>query len=45
MEFIEKYDAPACDPDAECYELSFFEPMMERVFKETKRSPYISDSD
>ena len=45
LEFIEKYDAPAFDPDAECYELSFFEPMMERVFKEPKRSLYISDSD
>ena len=44
LEFIEKYDAPAFDPDGECYELSFFEPMMERVFKEPKRSLYISDS-
>ena len=44
LEFIEKYDAPAFDPDAECHDLSFFEPMMERVFKEPKRSLYISDS-
>jgi predicted HD phosphohydrolase len=44
LEFIEKYDAPAFDPDGECYELSFFEPMMGRVFKEPKRSLYISDS-
>jgi hypothetical protein len=44
LEFIEKYDAPAFDPDGECCELSFFEPMMERVFKEPKRSLYISDS-
>ena len=32
LEFIDKYDAPAFDPDAEFFELSFFEPMMERVF-------------
>ena len=44
LEFIEKYDAPAFDPEAECYELSFFEPMMERVFEEPKRSLYIRDS-
>ena len=25
LEFIEKYDAPAFDPDAECFELSFFD--------------------
>ena len=45
LEFIEKYDAPAFDPEAEYYELSFFEPMMERVFKEPKQSLYLSDSD
>ena len=28
LEFIEKYDAPAFDPDAETYPLSFFEPMI-----------------
>ena len=28
LEFIDKYDAPAFDPDAEFFELSFFEPMM-----------------
>ena len=44
LEFIEKYDAPAFDPDAEYYELSFFEPMMERVFKEPRRSLYIKES-
>ena len=44
LEFIEKYDAPAFDPDAECFELSFFEPMMERVFKEPKRSLYLNES-
>jgi len=44
LEFIEKYDAPAFDPDAEYYELSFFEPMIERVFKEPRRSLYIKES-
>ena len=44
LEFIEKYDAPAFDPEAEYFELSFYEPMMERVFKEPKRSLYINDS-
>ena len=44
LEFIEKYDAPAFDPDAECFELSFFVPMMERVFKKPKRSLYLNES-
>jgi predicted HD phosphohydrolase len=44
LEFIENYDAPAFDPDAEYYELSFFEPMIERVFKEPRRSLYIKES-
>lgn len=44
LEFIENYDAPAFDPDAEYYELSYFEPMMERVFKEPRRSLYIKES-
>jgi predicted HD phosphohydrolase len=44
LEFIEKYDAPAFDPDAEYYELSFFEPMMKRVFREPRRSLYIKES-
>lgn len=41
LEFIEKYDAPAFNPEAAFHDLSFFEPMMERVFKEPKRSLYI----
>ncbi len=46
LEFIEKYDAPAFDPDAETYPLSFFEPMLERVFAKPKRSLYMTkDSD
>ena len=44
LEFIENYDAPAFDPEAEYSELSFFEPMMERVFKRPKQSLYLSDS-
>ena len=40
LEFIEKYDAPAFDPDAETYSLSFFEPMIQRVFEKPKQSLY-----
>ena len=43
LEFIEKYDAPAFDPDAETYPLSFFEPMIQRVFEKPKQSLYKSD--
>jgi hypothetical protein len=43
LEFIEKYDAPAFDPDAETYPLSFFEPMLERVFAKPKRSLYMNN--
>ena len=43
LEFIEKYDAPAFDPEAECFPLSFFEPMMERVFQAPQRSLYINE--
>ncbi|WOJ92708.1 phosphohydrolase [Congregibacter variabilis] len=39
-EFIEKYDAPAFDPDAETYSLEFFEPMVRRVFAAPKASLY-----
>ena len=44
LEFIEKYDAPAFDPEAECFALSFFEPMMERVFQAPQRSLYINEA-
>ncbi len=44
LEFIEKYDAPAFDPDAETYSLSFFEPMIQRVFEKPKQSLYKSDN-
>ncbi len=39
-EFIEKYDAPAFDPDAETYSLEFFEPMVRRVMAAPKQSLY-----
>jgi len=44
IEFIEQYDAPAFDPDAETYALSFFEPMIQRVFAKPKQSLYKSES-
>lgn len=40
LDFIEKYDAPAFDPEAETYPLSFFEPMLARVFAQPKKSLY-----
>ena len=43
MEFIEKYDAPAFDPEAETYPLSHFEPMLKRVLAEPVRSLYIAE--
>jgi predicted HD phosphohydrolase len=39
-EFIEKYDAPAFDPEAETYSLEFFEPMLRRVLAAPKQSVY-----
>jgi hypothetical protein len=44
LEFIEKYDAPAFDPEAETYALSFFEPMIKSVFERPKQSLYKSES-
>ena len=44
IEFIEQYDAPAFDPDAETYALSFFEPMIQRVFAKPKQSLYKSEA-
>ena len=43
LEFIEKYDAPAFDPEMETYPLSFFEPMLRSVLAKPKRSLYMSD--
>jgi predicted HD phosphohydrolase len=39
-EFIEKYDAPAFDPDLETYSLEFFEPLVRRVFAKPKKTLY-----
>jgi len=43
-EFIDRYDAPAFDPEAETYPLSFFEPMVRRVFAAPKQSLYTKSS-
>ncbi len=39
-EFCEKYDSPAFDPDFDTAPLSFFEPMVQRVFAAPKNSLY-----
>ena len=43
LEFIEKYDAPAFDPDAETFPLAFFEPMVKNVFASPRKSLYKSE--
>ena len=40
VEFIERYDSPAFDADAQTYPISVFEPMVRRVFAAPKRSLY-----
>ena len=40
IEFVHKYDSPAFDPDAETLPLSYFEPMVQRVFAQSVRSLY-----
>lgn len=40
IEFCSRYDAPAFDPQGETLPLSFFEPMVRRVFAKPKRSVY-----
>jgi predicted HD phosphohydrolase len=42
VEFIDKYDSPAFDPDTETYPLSTFEPMLRRVMAAPRRSLYKS---
>ncbi|MEB0271653.1 phosphohydrolase, partial [Pseudomonas sp. 5B4] len=42
IEFCAKYDAAAFDPAYNTLPLSFFEPMLERVFTHPKRSIYQS---
>src|SRR6056300_1789191 len=44
LEFIEKYDAPAFDPEAETYSLEFFEPMLKAVLARPRKSLYMSDN-
>jgi predicted HD phosphohydrolase len=39
-EFCAKYDATAFDPDYESEPLSFFEPMLRRVFARPRQSIY-----
>lgn len=39
-DFIEKYDCPAFDPDYESLPLSFFEPMVMKLFEKPKASIY-----
>jgi predicted HD phosphohydrolase len=43
LEFIEKYDAPAFDPEAETYGLEFFEPILKTVLARPKKSLYMSE--
>ncbi|MNO09890.1 hypothetical protein D3C81_2334000 [compost metagenome] len=40
IEFCAKYDAAAFDPSYDTLPLSFFEPMMERLFARPKNSIY-----
>ena len=40
VEFIDKYDSPAFDPEGEIYPLSTFEPMVRRVMGGPRRSIY-----
>jgi predicted HD phosphohydrolase len=39
-EFCRQYDSPAFDPKGESLPLSFFEPMLRRLFAQPKRSIY-----
>jgi hypothetical protein len=41
-EFCAKYDGPAFDPRRTARPLSFFEPMVRRVFAQPTRSMYVS---
>ncbi|MGB6055521.1 MAG: HD domain-containing protein [Burkholderiaceae bacterium] len=40
LEFCEKYDAPAFDPDYDTLPLSFFEPMVRRIMAAPRNSIY-----
>jgi predicted HD phosphohydrolase len=45
LEFCEKYDAPAFDPDYDTLPLQFFEPMLRRVTARPKNTIYKTVSD
>ena len=45
LEFCEKYDAPAFDPDYDTLPLSFFEPMLRRVMARPKNTIYKAVAD
>lgn len=40
VEFIDRYDSPAFDPDRKSYPISIFEPMLRRVMQAPKQSLY-----
>jgi predicted HD phosphohydrolase len=40
LEFVDKYDSPAFDPEAETLPLSYFEPMLRKVLAQPVRSLY-----
>ncbi|WP_165855943.1 HD domain-containing protein [Marinobacter sp. JSM 1782161] len=40
LEFVSKYDSPAFDPEAETLPLSYFAPMVRRVFAKPRKSLY-----
>ncbi|HWV10918.1 MAG TPA: phosphohydrolase, partial [Pseudomonas sp.] len=40
IDFCARYDAAAFDPDFETLPLSFFEPMLRRVFAQPKNTLY-----
>lgn len=41
-EFVERYDNPAFDPQAQALPLSFFEPMLRRLMAQPRRSIYLA---
>ena len=41
IEFVSKYDSPAFDPEGETLPLSYFEPMIRKVFAKPVRSLYM----
>lgn len=45
VEFIEKYDCPAFDPEYDTLPLEFFEPMVTRLFEKPRASVYMDAVD